>query len=140
MYCPSCGAQADGGASFCTPCGASIAASESEGQTPGGVTPPVGSTPPQGGESYTGIDRPSIPTYLPYAILVTLFCCLPLGIPAIIYAARVSSRLGTGDIQGAQADSKEAKKWTWISFWVGIAAWVIYGGFLLLVAILDEAG
>ena len=133
MYCPSCGAEAVSGASFCARCGARVSDSADASQDP--PQPPA--PPPPG---YSATQANSIPTYLPYAILVTLFCCLPLGIPGIIYAARTSSRAAAGDLEGARSDSKEAKKWTWISFWAGIISWFLYGAFLFLVAILDESG
>lgn len=132
MYCPSCGAEAVSGASFCARCGTRIG----EGAPP---APPDATTPAPQGTGYDASQAGNIPTYLPYAILVTLFCCLPLGIPGIIYAARTSSRAASGDFEGARADSKEAKKWTWFSFWAGIIAWFLYGAFILLMAILDES-
>jgi hypothetical protein len=135
MYCPSCGAEAVSGASFCTRCGARMSDSPDAPHDP-----PEAAVPPPPGTGYSASQASSIPTYLPYAILVTLFCCLPLGIPGIIYAARTSSRAAAGDFDGARADSKEAKKWTWISFWAGIISWFLYGAFFLLVAILDESG
>ena len=136
MYCSSCGAEVTGGASFCSRCGARAG----EGQTPG-TAPPTGEAPvPPQRPGYVGGESPSIPTYLPYAILVTLFCCLPFGIPAIIYAARTSSRLAAGDIDGARADSKAAKMWTWVSFWAALVGWTLYGVFVLLVAVLGENG
>jgi hypothetical protein len=69
-------------------------------------------------------------TWLVESILVTLFCCLPLGIVGIVSAAKVESRFYSGDIEGAKRASEEAKKWTSISFWIGIAVLVIY--FLIL--------
>ena len=38
----------------------------------------------------------TIPNYLVQAILVTLCCCLPFGIVAIVYAAQVNSKLDRG--------------------------------------------
>jgi len=64
--------------------------------------------------------KPSIPNYLVQSILVTLCCCLPGGIVAIVYAAQVNSKLGAGDIAGAQDASGKAKMWCWISFGVGL--------------------
>jgi hypothetical protein len=61
-----------------------------------------------------------IPNYLVQAILVTLCCCLPGGIVAIVYAAQVNSKQAAGDITGAQESSDKAKLWCWISFGVGI--------------------
>ncbi len=67
----------------------------------------------------------NVPNYLPQAILCTIFCCLPFGIVAIVYAAQVNSKLAAGDYQGAQTSSESAKKWCWISFGSGIAVFVI---------------
>jgi hypothetical protein len=69
-----------------------------------------------------------VPNYLVFAILATLFCCIPFGIPAIVFAAQVNSRLQAGDLAGAQAASRNAKLWCWISVGVGlgfVALWVI---------------
>ena len=64
--------------------------------------------------------------WLVESILVTLFCCLPFGIVAIVNAAKVDSRFATGDMDGAVQASAEAKKWTSISFFVGIGVSVLY--------------
>ena len=68
-----------------------------------------------------------IPNYLVQSILVTLCCCLPGGIAAIVYAAQVNGKQQAGDIAGALAASKNAKKWCWISFAVGIVVNIIVG-------------
>jgi hypothetical protein len=67
-----------------------------------------------------------IPNYLAQSILVTLFCCLPLGIPAIVFSAQVNGKIQAGDIQGAIAASNKAKKWAWWSFGVGITVTIVY--------------
>lgn len=63
----------------------------------------------------------TIQNYLVFAILATVFCCLPAGIPAIVYAAQVNGKLQTGDLAGAQKASNNAKMWCWISFGLGLA-------------------
>ena len=68
----------------------------------------------------------NVPTYLAQSILCTLFCCLPVGIVAIVYAAQVGGKVSSGDYAGALAASKNAKTWTWVSFGVGLAFIVIY--------------
>ncbi|WP_340200516.1 CD225/dispanin family protein [Ascidiimonas sp. W6] len=65
-------------------------------------------------------------TWLLESILVTLFCCLPFGIAGIVNAAKVESRFYAGDIEGANRSSRDAKKWTSVSFWLGLAIGVIY--------------
>lgn len=71
----------------------------------------------------------SVPNYLPQAILVTVFCCLPFGVAAIINAAQVNTKLQAGDYEGAVKASENAKKWCWISFVGGI----IVGGIFFLI-------
>jgi hypothetical protein len=71
------------------------------------------------------VPRENIPNYLVQAILVTLCCCLPGGIVAIVYAAQVNGKVAAGDIAGARAASDNAKMWCWISFGVGIVLNII---------------
>ncbi|MEW5784188.1 MAG: CD225/dispanin family protein [Bacillota bacterium] len=78
----------------------------------------------------------SVPNYLVFAILVTIFCCLPFGIIAIVFAAQVNSKLAAGDIQGAEQSSKKAKTWCWVALFVGIAWIVIFGIFSLFMGTL----
>ena len=61
-----------------------------------------------------------IPTHMVDAILATIFCCLPFGIPAIVYAAQVNSRIAAGDLEGAMRASKNANKWVHISVWIAL--------------------
>ena len=63
---------------------------------------------------------PDVPNYLVPAILTTVFCCLPFGIVAIVYAAQVNSKLAAGDRAGAMAASKSAKTWTFASLFSGL--------------------
>jgi hypothetical protein len=65
-------------------------------------------------------------TWLLESILVTLFCCLPFGIAGIVFASRVESQFYAGNYEGAIRSSADAKKWTMISFWVGLAIGVIW--------------
>lgn len=64
--------------------------------------------------------------WLVESILVTLFCCLPLGIVGIINAAKVNSAFDSGDINGAMKASADAKKWTKLGFIIGLVVIVIY--------------
>jgi len=73
----------------------------------------------------------TVPNYLVFAILTTVFCCLPTGIPAIIFAAQVNGKLLAGDYAGAQAASNNAKIWCWVSFGVGLFGtpfWILIFG------------
>lgn len=62
----------------------------------------------------------NIPTYLTQAILVTLFCCIPFGIPAIIAASKVSNLIYAQRYDEASVQSQQAKKWVNVAFWCGI--------------------
>jgi len=56
-----------------------------------------------------------VPNHLVWAILTTLFCCLPLGVVSIVYAAQVDGRRAAGDVAGAFAASRKAAGWAWAS-------------------------
>lgn len=64
--------------------------------------------------------------WLVESILVTICCCLPFGIVGIINASKVESKFFAGDIDGAERAAAEAKKWTMIGFWIGIACIALY--------------
>ena len=67
--------------------------------------------------------RPPMPdTYMVWAVLVTVFCCLPFGIVSIVKASQVSSLYSQGRYQEAVAASEAAKKW---AIWSAIAGVVI---------------
>lgn len=80
---------------------------------------PQGLPPPPAVESGVLLGAP-IPTFLWQSIVVTMCCCLPFGIPAIIYASQVESKRQHGDIAGAMLSSKNAKMWCWIGLIVGL--------------------
>ncbi|MBN3041014.1 MAG: CD225/dispanin family protein [Candidatus Omnitrophica bacterium] len=78
--------------------------------------------------------------YLVQSILVTLCCCIPLGIPAIVYAAQVNSKVQAGDVYGALDSSKKAKMWCWIAFGCGLTANAVYLIFTILAAVAGSSG
>ncbi len=75
-------------------------------------------TPPPAGGSAT------VPNYLVPAI-ISIFCCWPLAIPAIIFATQVNGKVAAGDIAGAQDASKKAKMFSFIGLGIGILGWII---------------
>ena len=113
MFCPQCGAANPDNAAQCAQCGTAM--------QPLAPPPPAAyaQAPPQG---------PVVESYLVPSILVTVLCCLPFGIPAIIYAAQVQEKLQRGDIAGAQQSSKNAKTWCIVAVvapFVGLILYVI---------------
>ena len=69
---------------------------------------------------------PQVPNNLVWAILTTLFCCLPAGIVSIVFAAQVDGKWNTGDYAGAQASSQKARTWAIVSAVIGLAFTLIY--------------
>ncbi|MDI6795789.1 MAG: CD225/dispanin family protein, partial [Desulfatibacillaceae bacterium] len=65
-------------------------------------------------------------TYLIPAILVTLFCCIPFGIPAIVHASIARSKFAEGDFDEGAARVKKARFWVWMGFGSGLAFLVLY--------------
>lgn len=93
-----------------------------------GAPPP----PPPPGGYYGGPQGSPPPNHLVWAILSTLFCCLPLGIAAIVFAAQVNAKWTAGDVAGAQAASEKAKKF---SLWATIIGLVFLVLYVILVAV-----
>ena len=77
-------------------------------------------------------------TWLVESILVTLFCCLPFGIAAIVNASGVESRFYAGDFEGAKRYSKRAKYWLLWSFWISIIGVILYLAFFVGLGVLSE--
>lgn len=59
-------------------------------------------------------------SWLTESILATIFCCLPFGIVGIVHASKVEQLFYAGQEEAANRAAAEAKKWTKISFWIGI--------------------
>ena len=64
--------------------------------------------------------------YLVWSILVTIFCCWPFGIPAIVNAAKVNRLYQEGNYDAACTASANAKKWTIVSAIVGGVIITVY--------------
>ncbi len=111
MFCQKCGTNNDEHANHCSNCGAALSAA-SEATVPGPIAPAPALV-------------QDIPNYLVQSILATLFCCIPFGIVAIVFAAQVNSKVQGGDIAGALSASKKAKQFVWISFWLGLISMII---------------
>jgi len=84
----------------------------SGGAPPGTPQPGMAGVPPIGA-------APNIPSYLWQSIVLTLCCCLPFGVVAIVFSSQVNSKLSAGDVAGAMEASRKARMWCWIAFAVG---------------------
>jgi predicted secreted protein len=87
-------------------------------------------TPPPG----TGTPAASVPNYLVLAI-ISLFCCLPLGIVAVIFAAQVNGKVAAGDTAGALDASKKAKMFSYIAIGLGLAGIICYVLFVVIMGV-----
>jgi hypothetical protein len=94
---------------------------------PGGYGPGYGGQPGYGPPGYgpPGYGGPTPSSYLVWAILTTLFCCLPFGIVSIVFAAQVNSKWTAGDFQGAMDSSSKARTWAIVSTVCGVIAIII---------------
>jgi predicted secreted protein len=93
--------------------------------------PPYGAPPPYGQPA----GGPPPPNNLVWAILTTIFCCLPLGIPAIVFAAQVNSKWAQGDFAGAQDSSRKARQFAMWSAIAGVVGGVLYIIFIVVIGI-----
>jgi hypothetical protein len=127
MFCSQCGANNTDTATVCMQCGRSLQAG-----------PPPVPLQPAGAFQPGLVQAPpvAVQNYLVFAILATVLCCLPAGIPAIVYAAQVNGKLQMGDVAGAQLASNNAKMWCLISAGLGLGVGVIYG-VLVMVGLLS---
>lgn len=78
------------------------------------------------------------PNYLVWSILATIFCCWPLGIPAIIYASRVSEEYLMGNYLAAKENSDKAKRYAIISTVLGIVGALAYLIFMVTIGIFEN--
>ncbi len=107
MFCPQCGANNADNAAVCVQCGRTL-------QTAPVVQPPATQPMPMQTPGVVLPPGTTVQNYLVFAILTTVFCCLPAGIVAIVYAAQVNGKLQAGDYAGAQLASKNAKLWSFL--------------------------
>jgi hypothetical protein len=119
------------------------------GQQPGwqGQQPPPPQPGWQGQQPGWQGQQPGWPSQLPpdnylvWAILTTLFCCLPTGIVSIVYSTKVSGLWAQGQYAEARAAADNAKKWAIISAVAGPIAYVIlmviYFAFIAAVVVHD---
>lgn len=76
--------------------------------------------------------EPMPPTYMVWAIISTICCCLPAGIVAIVFSSQVSTRYFCRDYEGARRASERAEIWIIIAIVAGIVVNALYFPMLLL--------
>ncbi|MEG1580147.1 MAG: CD225/dispanin family protein [Bacteroidaceae bacterium] len=77
----------------------------------------------------TSLPQPPIPkTWFVESIIVTVLCCLPLGIIGMVYASKVEPLYYAGNFEAAAHRAHQAKFWTLLG--LGLAAGLLLLSFL----------
>jgi len=120
--CSLCGNEIESGVQFCPSCGQPVANS-GEASTGWDETSRQQVYPQQ---EYDQTQPPAhVENHLVKAIIVTVLCCLPLGIVAIVYAASVNGKLQAGDYAGAVEAGQKANTWANWGLGIGLALIII---------------
>lgn len=64
-------------------------------------------------------------SFMVWAILSTIFCCLPFGIASIVNASKVDGLWASGDYNGANEAARKARTWFWWAFGLGVVVVII---------------
>ncbi len=91
-----------------------------------------------GGYGGGGADR--APDRLAWSIVVTVLCCMPFGIPAIVYSAKAMSANSAGNFAEAWDASRKAKTWITVAAVTGGVIALAYFGLMMLGVIAGAAG
>ena len=83
-------------------------------------------------------DKPN--NFLVWAILSTVICCPPFGIPSIVNAAKVDKLWAEGNYDGAKRAAKQARTWFKWAIIAGIIGSIIYGFYYYFVIIAAGLG
>lgn len=141
MFCPQCGTNNDNAARHCIQCGAALALPAQPVPQP---VQPVAPPPPA---YYVPASTPgaplapgTVPNYMVQSILVTLCCCLPLGIVGIVKAGEVNNRLAVGDYDGAVKASATVRTILWWGVGLGIAGSILYAILMAIGAFAHHGG
>jgi hypothetical protein len=107
------------------------------GQIPGlfAVAPSAFVQPTQAVPSYGGnaVQTETVPDYLIWSIITTLFCCLPLGVIGIIFSVLSKNDLKVGDYEGAAKKSHIAMNCNFGGLIVGVVFFI----FALIIGFLE---
>ncbi|MBB4682568.1 CD225/dispanin family protein [Amycolatopsis jiangsuensis] len=96
----------------------------------GPYPPPGGPYPPP--QPYPYSYGPPPDNHLVWAILSTVFCCLPLGIVSIVKASQVNSLWYQGFPAEAHRAAEEARKW---AMWSAISIGILIGLYVLFLVV-----
>ncbi|SEP45479.1 CD225/dispanin family protein [Amycolatopsis saalfeldensis] len=103
------------------------------------MTSDQGLPPYSGGQQGGYQPGPPPSNNLVWAILTTIFCCLPFGIVSIVQAAKVNGLWAQGQGAAAQEAAQSAKKWAIISAVIGVI-WIVIAVILSVTGALTFGG
>jgi hypothetical protein len=101
--------------------------------------PPPPPPPPPYGAMPAGPPPGAMPpsNNLVWGILTTIFCCMPLGVVSIVFAAKVNGQWAAGDYAGAQDSANKAKQF---ALWGVVAGAILAVLYILLIVLGAIAG
>lgn len=122
IECPACGESILPAAKKCKHCGEWVQPQAAPAAPPtsgAGIAPPPSVQP-----------APQVQTHvenrMAQSIVVTLLCCLPFGIAAIVQSSKVNELVARGDISGAMAAAKQAESYNNIGMGISAVFWLLY--------------
>ena len=114
MFCVKCGSRVPDGAAYCGGCGSPLPGAAAAAPNQSGWRPAAPAVVPPG-----PVIGGAPPSHMAKAILTTIFCCLPFGIAAIVFASRVGTLIAAGNMDEAWRASRSADNWGNVSLAVG---------------------
>jgi hypothetical protein len=120
MRCKYCDCENRPGRNICEFCGAPLEYVEEVGKK----TDDVESPPEKTWHYFPEEAPPDVPDYLLPAVLITVLCCMPIGIIAIMFAAQAKTLASRGEYDRAMQAAERAKLFCWVAF--GTAAVLLF--------------
>lgn len=122
VACTSCGTNPRLGKNFCSACGVKTKADQI-------MCIECGASP--NAAHFPGTSQ-TVDNQMVKAVLVSVLCCLPFGIIAIIKSSEVNGKLAAGDVVGAQMSASSSSNWSNIGMIFGFIFFIFY--FFILMA------
>jgi hypothetical protein len=106
-----------------------------------GVVVSYNQPPPPPGGAYGAPQQPAGPAPANNLVLaiLSIFCCWPLGIAAIVMAAQVNGKWARGDAAGAHDSAAKAKKFAIWAIIAGVVIWVLYVLFFVVLGVASNS-
>lgn len=121
--CPSCGADEPTGTGYCSYCGRKLPRPVPE---PSQVSPEGDPYRQQSRAPAYPPGQPPIKNWLIESVLVTILCCMPLGIGGIINASSVDRLASYGDFEGARRAASRARSFVLAAVVTGVLSTLVY--------------